>query len=180
MSAKPTPKERKAATAKLREKHQPVFDALHIPEALFIPKMAHYVKGLEGLQMGFFENELQDDDVYTEMVSMNLESEDEKRRLFKISHNPYYEKEYAKSEPTASGDCRYFVAVEEMDEVEMPKAISTKVETEEQFEIPFDPNGDAPFSAMTLKDYAALQLRYPVSDKPWLNEIIQSKIDHGK
>ena len=120
---KPTPEERKKITADLRQKHQPIFDALGKPDALFIPKMAHYQKGLTGLHMGFFESELEKgQDIYTEKVSMELESEDPTRTLYKVRPNPHFKEEYAASEPMPNGHCRYFIPTDELIEVEMPKS----------------------------------------------------------
>lgn len=166
---KPTPQERKEATAELRKKHQPVFEALGIPDAIFIPKMAHHVKDLEGIHMGFFESELKHgQDVYTEMVSMQMESEDVDRRLFKLRGNPHYDEEFAKSNPMPNGHVRYYVPISELEEV--------KVEEEEvssDFGL-MDPNKDAPLNRLTIRDVAAIHWKKPVSDKNWLNDLIKS------
>lgn len=164
---KPTPQERKKRTAELRKKHQPIFDALGVPDAVFIPKMAHYVKGLEGIHMGFFESELEHgEDVYTEKVSMQLESEDPDRTLFKVAGNPHYDEEYAKSEPTAGGSFRYFVPVEEMEEITMPSKTAKKIS------IPKDPERDQPMDQMTMRDFYSMIQNKPVSSKDWLNDLI--------
>jgi len=168
MREKPTPQERKERTAELRRLHEPVFKSLKIPDANYIPKMAHFVKGLDGLQMGFFTSELEDGDVYTEKVSMQMESEDESRTLYKIKHNPFFKEEYVASEPMASGDCRYFIPVEEMEIVEAP----VKKIKKETISIPNDPDKDLPLDQMTIRDYMTIHTGKPVSLKPWLNELI--------
>lgn len=184
----PTPKQRKAIIEELRKKHQPVFDALGIPDAVFMPKMAHYVKGLTGLQMGFFESELSSgEDVYTEMVSRQWEPEDTNRTLYKIRGNEHFREELESSEPNERGDCRYFFPCEELEEVRMPATTKAKAKAKtarvvestpvslphEEINIPMDPDIDAPMDQMTLRDHAALTLREPVSLKPWLNDIIK-------
>lgn len=173
---KPTPQERKERTAELRKLHQPTFDALGIPDAVFIPKMAHHVKGLEGIHMGFFESELKTT-VYTEKVSMQLESEDPDRVLYMVRYNPYYETEYAKSKPMSNGNYRYFVPVDEMEIVNVTTKNSTKKKTT-KVTIPKDPDADQPFDQMTMRDYAAIHMQRPVSLKPWLNELIEN--NNGK
>ena len=163
---KPTPQERKEMTAELRKKHQPYFDAEKTPEASFIPKMAHFVPGLEGLHMGFFESEMKED-VYTEMVSMQLESEDPSRTLYKVRYNPHFEEEYAKSAPMSNGSCRYFIPLDEMEAIDPTKSENKKIT------IPKDPDADLPMDQMTMRDYVAIHTGKPVSFKPWLNELIQ-------
>ena len=60
----------KEKIAMLREKHQPVFDALDTPNALFYPKMAYRPYGKDELYVSFFVNELKREaDIYTEFVS---------------------------------------------------------------------------------------------------------------
>jgi hypothetical protein len=173
VKAKITPAERKNRTAKLREKHQSVFDALGDPEAVFIPKMAHYVTGLDGLHMGFFASELDHgNDIYTEMVSKYMESEDENRTLYKIKYNAFFKDEYETSEPTASGSVRYFVPVDEM---EIIKNVS---KPKQDVIIPYEPvrgyDINPKLADATLKDFASIILGIPNSEHEWLNEMIKS------
>lgn len=171
---KPTPQERKEATAKLREKHQPIFDALGISDAEYVPKMAHFQKGLTGLHMGFFEGELiKGCDVYTEKVSMSLEPEDPNRTLYRWRYNPHFKEEYPTSDPTEGGYIRYFVPVEELEEVYLKPVNAGIGKVKEEIHIPFDPNTDALMDQMTIRDYAAIHLKTPVSQKDWLNTIIK-------
>lgn len=175
---KPTPQERKEATAKLREKHQPIFNALGIPDAEFIPKMSHFQKGLTGLQMGFFEGELSKGcDLYTEKVSMSLEPEDPNRTLYRWRHNPHFKEEYATSDPNEGGFVRYFIPVDELEEVYVEQE---KINKKDDIKIPFNPNTDAPMDQFTIRDYAAIHLQQPVSQKAWLNDIIKSSTTKTK
>jgi len=175
---KPTPKERREATLLLRQKHQPVFDKLGIPDAIFIPKMAHHVKGLQGLYMGFFESELnQGQDVYTEMVSMQMESEDPTRTLYKYRFNPHFKDELPASEEEPTKSTRYYVPMEELEVVTIPSSIDSKKKgsqtDKKPITIPVDNNADVPMELMTLRDYASIHLCVPESNKDWLNEIIK-------
>jgi len=177
MNEKPTPVERKEKTAELRSKHQPTFDALSIPEAIFIPKMAHHVKGLQGLHMGFFISELDHGlDVFTEMVSMQMESEDPARILYKFRHNPHFKDELAPSDEVPTDSTRYYVPVEELEVVEAPKKRGRpKGSTKQRIvTIPTDPNEDLGMDQMTLRDHACITLKVPKSFKPWLNDIIEA------
>ena len=38
-----------------------------------------------------------------------------------------------------------------------------------------DPNTDAPFDQLTIRDLAAILLKKPVSSKDWLNKLIQDR-----
>lgn len=159
-----TPQERKDITKDLRKKHQPYFDSMGISDAIFIPKMAHFVRDLEGKHIGFFDNELEHgEDIYTEMVSKHLEPEDPNRRLIKVRYNPHFKEEYATSDPLPSGSVRYFIPLDEMEFIEEKE--------ESEFGIA-DPLEDPLVSEMTLRDLAAILLKEPVSNRGWLNEII--------
>lgn len=161
-----TPQERKDRVKELKAYQQPLLDKLGVSDAIYIPKMAHNVAGLEGLHMGFFESELSNGDVYTEKVSIRMESEDPSRTLYKWNHNPHFKEDYEKSEPASTGDCRYFIPVDELEIMEEPKE-------ELDFDIP-NPDGDCPMEQMTMKDHAAITWMMPVSDKKWLNDLIKS------
>ena len=179
MSTKPTPKERKERTAQLRELHQPIFESLSNPEALYIPKMAHNVKGLEGLHMGFFKSELDHGkDVFTECISMQMESEDPNRTLYRIKFNPFFEEEYATSEPMSNGHVRYYIPLDELEVVGIHGKLKDTLKVENDFNLP-NANVDLPLDQMTMRDVAALLLKTPVSEKKWLNEIINNS-NYGK
>jgi hypothetical protein len=182
---RPTPQERKDFTVELRKKHQPVFNALGIPEAIYIPKMAHHVSGLTGIHMGFFESELNHSkDVYTEMVSMSMEPEDETRTLYKWRHNPHFKEELVPSDVEVTVSTRYYIPFDELVEVNMPATkkrgpYKKKVKpiVNEEVKAPIrtivvDHTEDLPMEAMTIKDYITIHTGKPVSAKQWINDII--------
>ena len=112
-------------------------------------------------------------DLYTEFVSRDYEPEDPERRLWKWVYNDSYDEEYAKSDPhPTTGDKRYLIPIEELIEVEVKQEVKQK---EILFEPLPDANADVPFNAMTLRDYAAIQWKLPVSHKAWLNNLINDK-----
>jgi len=169
--------DRKKAISELRKYHQETFDALGIPNAIYIPKMAHYVKGVQGVHMGFFESEMNhDQDIYTEKISINMESEDPDRTLYRIRANPHFREEYFTQETIEGKAVKYFVEVEEMEII--PRATKKvaqriKVKQDQPMVIDNDPDLDLPMEQMTLRDYACLKLGVPGSFKPWLNELIK-------
>lgn len=174
--------DRKQATADLRVYHQSTFNALGIPDAIFIPKMAHYVKGAQGIHVGFFDSELNhEQDIYIEKVNINLESEDPNRTLYKVKFNPYFKEEYFAPVPLDGKPMKYFVPVEEMEVVPVNvKKTTTKGKKDVPLVITNDPNLDLPIDQMTMRDVACIKLRVPSSFKPWLNELIKESLKTNK
>jgi|TARA_R100000322_G_C5380662_1_gene175986 hypothetical protein len=108
-----TPAERKAKVAKLREEHQPYFDKNN-KHALYIPKMAYRPSGKDELHVSFFPSELQKEkDIYTEFVSIEYDTEDPKRTLYFLKHNPHWKEEY-ELVTSNSGFERHIVPVSEL------------------------------------------------------------------
>lgn len=164
MSNKITPEERKLKTKELRLKHQPVFNALGIPDAIFVPKMAYNDPIVAGqLVMGFFESELAEcTDIYTEMVSFNMDPEDVSRTLYKYRANPHFRGEYH-NKPTGSGYDRYLVPVSELIPIE-----GSTINLNQEPVL----SDDMPIGELTAKDLAALITGKPISKKSWINELV--------
>ena len=89
-----TPSERKAKVEELREEHWDYFNKNGL-DPLYIPKMAYRPSGKDELYISFFPSELEKgQNIYTEFVSINYESEDPKRTLYLHKHNPNWKSEY--------------------------------------------------------------------------------------
>jgi len=163
----------KEKIALLREKHQPIFDALQVSNALFFPKMAYRPHGKDELYISFFASELKrEGDIYTEFVSRDYVSEDSNRTLWMWRYNPHWEEEYESTEPNDLGHVRYLVPVSELIKVNMPK--------EKMTPDPFESFGqdlidDAPIDEMTIRDFATIMTGRPLSTKSWLNNLISGK-----
>ena len=109
-----TPAERKQKVAKLREEHQPHFDSVGEKHALYIPKMAYRQSGKDDLHVSFFPSEVEKGkDIYTEFVSIEYETEDPKRTLYLIKHNPHWKEEYELI-TSNSGFERHLIPVSEL------------------------------------------------------------------
>jgi hypothetical protein len=164
-----TTEERKERISNLKSHHQPVLDALGVPDALFFPKMAYRPKGKDEMHLSFFPSELKRGfDIYTEFASREYEPEDQERTLWKWRFNPHWEEEY---EATPDLQVRYLIPVSELIKVTAPK--KTEVVQGDMFanlDLGID---DAPFNELTIRDLAALLLREPVSKKEWLNNLIK-------
>ena len=155
----------------LMEKHKPLFEKEGVSKPKFIPRMAYKHEG--ELIVGFYPKEIYgEQDIYTEFCSRDYEPEDSQRRLWKWVYNADYEDEYKASEPhPTTGDVRYFVPVDELiDVAELYK--DTQGQTQLEFDDLNNDVSDVPYDAMTMRDYAAIKWRKPVSYKKWLNELI--------
>tara|TARA_B110000444_G_C18727616_1_gene541688 strand:+ start:231 stop:806 length:576 start_codon:yes stop_codon:yes gene_type:complete len=90
-----TPAERKIKVAKLKEEHEDYFQTEGKINALYIPKMAYRPSGKDDLHVSFFPSELEKEaDIYTEFVSIDYDTEDPKRTLYLLQHNPHWKEEY--------------------------------------------------------------------------------------
>jgi len=109
-----TPEERKAITLKLREEHDPYFAVIRQMDALYIPKMAYRPTGKDELHVSFFPSELEkNSEIYTEFVSIEYDSEDPKRTLYLLEHNPTWDQEW-EVVTSNSGFERHIVPVSEL------------------------------------------------------------------
>jgi hypothetical protein len=172
LTTKPTIN-RQEKTEELYAFHEWKFKLLGEDNPVFIPKCAYVPKFMSEQHIGFFLSELKKGkDIYTEFTSIDLESEDPTRTLYKWRFNPHYDEEYEKTEPAANGHYRYLVPVSELIKIEMEQAV--EVSEFPDFDEIMDPDLDAPLSQITMRDLAAIMLKKPVSNKKWLNDIINS------
>lgn len=190
-------KEKRDRLAKLRLYHQPTFDRLKIMNPKFIPKLAYKPLGKTEEYISFFENEINHGaDVYVEFADREffLQNKND-RELYRLRYNPHYSTEYEKLAAIEEGKSdRYIIPIAELvliqkDPIvadtafeiseEATPVLKTKPVVVSQPEIDFpkliDPTTDAAFELMTLRDYACIHLKKPVSNKPWLNQIIKQK-----
>ena len=109
-----TPEQRKVKVAKLREEHEDYFQTEGKTNALYIPKMAYRPTGKDDLHVSFFPSELEkNEDIYTEFVSIDYESEDPKRTLYLHKYNPHWKDEYEMI-TSSSGFQRHIIPVSEL------------------------------------------------------------------
>jgi hypothetical protein len=175
------PEDKREKLKKLREFHQIEFEKLGVPNAVFIPKMAYQPYGKTEKHIAFFLSEInRGEDVYVEFCSKDLDPEDPKRTLYKWLFNAHYQTEYDVTEPHAvTGHVRYLIPVAELVVVKVNIPEETISEAEEkaadiEFSLDNPDEGDIPMNQMTMRDYAAIHLKKPVSRKKWLNDIITS------
>lgn len=169
-NSKPTKREK---ILKLQEKHSELFKKEGVTNPKFIPRMAYKHEG--DLIIGFYPSEAKGGvDIYTEFCSRDYEPEDDERRLWKWIYNPNYAEEYVHSEahPT-TGDKRFFVPIDELVNVTEQHSKDVSKIIEEFDDIP-DQNSDLPLEGMTIRDFASVMWKEPVSHKAWLNKLIES------
>jgi hypothetical protein len=171
------PEDKREKLRKLREFHQETFNQLDVPNAVFVPKMAYRPYGKTELHIGFFASEIsKGEDVYVEFCSRENDPEDPLRRLYKWRFNPHFEEEYEKTEPNGiTGNVRYLVPVDELSVVKIHEEVKSGISTNNtilDFDSLPDPDNDLPFDQMTMRDFAAIMLKKPVSNKKWLNDLI--------
>jgi len=182
INIKLTSAERREKTEILIQEHLWKFDVLKITNPLFIPKSAYIPRGKNEHFISFFPSELnRNEDIYTEFVSYDLVSEDTERTLYKLKVNPFYDEEYEK---TDDANFRYLVPVKELEKIVISnpdaefselddlitlKKPETKIETNV-----YDELTDIPLSEISVRDFAAIMLKKPISNKDWLNKLITS------
>jgi len=177
-------KDNRQKIADLRKKHQPVFDALGVSDAIFIPKLAYRPKAegnvqLEDMHLAFFPGELnKGKDIYTEFANFDYEPQDPERALYRWRFNPHWETEYPKTEKHPQSGYRYLIPVSELIKIEHDAskgatsfALDDETQLAKDFDIP-DPDTDLPLSQCTIRDLYAVLHNKPVSTKKWLNDII--------
>ena len=109
-----TPQERKQKVASLREEHEDYFQTEGKINALYIPKMAYRPTGKDELHVSFFPSEFEKgEDIYTEFVSIDYDTEDPKRTLYYHKHNPHWQEEY-EIITSNSGFQRHIIPVSEL------------------------------------------------------------------
>jgi hypothetical protein len=165
----------KEKIAKLREKHQPIFDSMNTPNALFFPKMAYRPSGKDELYVSFFASELKrEGHIFTEFVGRDYVPEDGNRTLWMWTYNPHWDEEYETTEPNDVGHVRYLVPVSELTKVSEPTTTQAPTNF---FEEPWHAvtGDDAPIKDMTIRDFATIMTGRPLSTKQWLNTLITQK-----
>ena len=168
------PTDKREIIKELRKFHQPTLDKNSLSDVNFIPKMAYRPHGKTDLHIAFFASEMnKGDDIYVEFTSKELVPEDPERRLYRWRFNPHYEEEYSKTEPNPqTGHVRYLVPVEELQVIERMNEDKAPEQIKLDFDDLPDASDDLPMDQMTIRDYAAIHMKKPISKKEWLNLLI--------
>jgi hypothetical protein len=176
----PTTKRAKSLWFKDHHKELFVKEGINYPK--FIPKTSFFEKALDERVIGFSPKEIYGGkNIYLELTGTNLEVEDKNRTLYMWLYTSEYDTEYKKSEPRGlSNEKQYMIPIDELVNVSEVHAVKEEevknIEKVEQAVLDFKdtPTGDedAPFTDMTIKDFASIMLRKPLSQRLWLNDLI--------
>lgn len=160
--------DKKTKIENLKSYHKKIFATMGVKEPFFSPKMAYFDSGQKVIS--FFPSEIEKrEDIFTEFVSRDYDSEDESRTLYKWKYNPHYMQEYKVTEPhSANQSIRYIIPVDEL------HVCNEEISVIDEFDMP-DPDQDLPIDQLTIRDLAAILTGKPVSMKKWLNEIVKNK-----
>lgn len=176
----PTTEEKRELTKKLFKKHEPILKGLGVTDPLFIPKMNYYYQPLNCRVVGFFDSELSvGKDIYVEFVDRYHSPEDAHRRLYHWKYDPNYPMSL-EQDTSDKRFVKYLVPVTEFRLVEesvleLPWKEDVNEPTlpkKEQKKTVENSLNDMPVSDMTVRDLFAILHRKPISQKAWLNELI--------
>lgn len=180
---------RKIRNKEIKAFHQSTLDTLNVSNAIVMSKMAYVPTslGLSEKHIAFFESEIKTvEDIYIEFGNIDMVAEKvdgyELKSLLKYRANLNYKEEYVTSDSDGKST-RYYVPISELVIVTKPelKNLSTKIENttvERESKIsellckPFDITTDPLVKELTIRDYAAIHMKKPISNKLWLNELI--------
>lgn len=147
------PTERKQKVEELKKEHEKFFKDK--PDALYIPKMAYRPSGKDELHISFFPSELEKSkDIYTEFVSIEYNSEDPLRTLYKHKYNPHWKEEY-ELVTSNSGFERHLIPVSELNVINDINSRAEKAKVEDPF---FLPNPDDTSDMMKVLTRIAVAL----------------------
>jgi hypothetical protein len=192
-SGKLTTAERREKTEELIKEHLWKFQIIEEEAPLYIPKSAYVPREKTEKYVSFFPSELlKQKDIYTEFVSYDLTPEDATRTLYRLRCNPYFDEEYEKTE---GENFRYLIPVKELEKIEIKNPESDNLEndfpdftTTKQISLTEDlfpeetesitknedkNEVDELLTSMTIRDFAAIMWKSPVSNKEWLNQLIK-------
>lgn len=149
-----TPAERKQKIKELKKEHDKFFQAY--PNALYMPKMAYRPSGKDDLHISFFPSELEKgEDIYTEFVSIDYDSEDPLRTLYKYKNNPHWKEEY-ELVTSNSGFQRHLIPVSELQVINDINSRTDQDKVEDPFFLP-DPDKKDPMLSVLNRIATALE-----------------------
>lgn len=180
--------ERSSALSSLKLRNEQNVKNLKVLSPNFTIKFAYVPKHRDDMVVSMFPSEMElGEDIYMELTDGNNYPLHEQPVLYKLRHNPFYKQgEYEVIPPDPSRNKHaetYLIPISELEivsakatvEVEkkepVKNIISTSVLEEGSFQ---KEKEDAHYSEMTIRDLAAIFLKRPVSNKKWLNNIINS------
>lgn len=158
-------------TRTYRERFKPIFEQLKVSEMSFYPKMLFQRNRL--LCVALYKNELErTEGFYTVIVDPQFDPLDGEFKLYHLKQNPKYATEYSLLETD-----KWAIPYDAFEEVDMQLLMLDSLRNQPiKTDIPIQLDNtdvDSPMSDMTVRDFAAITWRVPVSNKDWLNQMIK-------
>lgn len=195
MNTSTSAEEKREKLRLMKEFHRTTFRNIGVDDPYFLPKLAYQPPGINEKVIAFFQSEVgKGQDIYIEFADSDYVPQDPERRLYKWRYNPNYKEEYETTE-SSTGIIRYFIPVAELILIKAnpPEAL---LEESSQLEIPVfsleddsdksskakskksskSPEEDILLKDATIRDLAAILWKQPVSNKPFINEMIQKAL----
>jgi hypothetical protein len=161
-------------TKEYRERFRLVFEKLKVPETSFYPKIL-FPRNKQ-ICLSLYKSELEKPEgFYTLIVNSAFENVDGEYKLYHYKHNPKYASEYSTLQIETE---KWAVPFDHFNEVDTQLLLLNSMNNQPPAKIksiiPYDDptDIDSPLKDMTVRDYAAITWRIPVSNKSWLNELI--------
>ena len=190
---------KRAKVIALQNHHADIFAKERKTNPKFLPRLCYMYNGK--LVFGLYPREILGGvDIYIEFCNRDYVPKDKARTLWKWIYNPKYATDYPKGEPhVVTKDCMYLIPVEELYnmtrffnpsapqadpliydlDITPPKEEPIKTETVDHIdktEIVISDDdiagSDLPFEAATIRDFAAIVWRKPISHKKFVNQLI--------
>jgi len=185
--------DRGVALSALKQRNEQNFKKLGLIDPAFNIKFAYVPKHREDMVVSMFPSEMNHvDGIYMELTNGENYPLFDQPVLYKLRHNPYYkdgEYELIPADPSRNKNSEtYLVPVSELElvagqptpgvvQMTVPKKPKVSIDTilnKKQPTESFKEQEDVHYSEMTLRDLAALLLKKPVSNKQWLNNLINN------
>lgn len=168
----------KTQVKEITQYHKPALNLFNAPDDMFYPKMLF--KWNDELHASLFKKEVTSSQFYTEFVNDDYSPREKERTLYVFRGSAECINEYfEKKENGRYGEySRYFVPLQDFEKVDLTKlskpnpTLTIPFELEEYYKTE-DELEDALMSKLTIRDHAAIQWKLPVSQKKWLNKLIQ-------
>lgn len=169
-----TPAEKKEKIQLHRDFHTALLNEYNVPDADFNVKLVF--TNNNNKVVGIFPNEFKKENgFYIEFVDNKLDPTDPERKVYRLEARENYESVY---NILTSG--AYAVPIEELKEVQPKKQPTHQpVQLDPNFLTDNSKTTDEGYTKMTIRDLAAILWQTPVSNKSWLNQLInETKQQH--
>lgn len=183
--------DRGVALNALKQRNEQNFKKLGLMNPHFNIKFAYIPKHREDMVVSMFPSEMDyTDGIYLELTNGENYPMYEEPVLYKLRHNPFYkqgEYEIIPADPSRNKNAEtYLVPISELELVAgnpkpglletliVKKSTAAEIKLDKKPIETFSEGEDNHYSELTVRDLAAIFLKTPVSNKKWLNQVINN------